>query len=809
MPERASQKGEKMRKAAMLLLVALLVGALPAAATPISMFPEPFVKAGTIYTADGKATMAIIIGDKAASVDMIGAAMLAMKIGSHLYYTNAPYVDVEDAAAHGITLYYGGLKVDSYSIAWSKFLILNATDGTPFVWNTTTEKEGSKVNAKPGMFFRAGPGLIVKDTTVIHCNPDVGKAGYDYVIMPLDWMSVYPASFHYILGENVTSLHRDLALYAGTGDRLSGKGFFLQYYPVELSNTTGDINIPWLGFKLHVNMVKIDKSHNYALLTMIDPSSGSVVAYLNITANSEYTGEDYNGDYGNVTVIGDPNIYVGTKCTVNVGGIKYSECVYGVPYFAIDSGLWKPLPGFGVIIAAFNSAHFTANATTMEIGGIPDSTITALWGPTAKNGVSAHYPDAAKTAAARFNKTIAPVSGAWGIFNVSGDSNGWTYIWSADALPWFKGNVNAYFFAKPNQMYVFNGSYGIDKWEFNVTKHIGCYDYIFTSIGNRTEVGKVTCPLTEKPPKAEYYCTYICGAYAGVYWLKTDTLESGIFCPYFKTEDMWVTDAYGGAISLKKNATVVTPSGVTGVFSGIFDRFENVSGFRGTTQIKVETSGNVTYAKDITTAADVDQNFEGEAVFSFVKMPIIYLDSWVFANNTLSADLADKNLILIGGPAVNTIVKYLNDAKLLDVTFKQVAGVWTLEYAGKTYDLDAVLKILVDQGYIPAPISKDYIYRVEGGNGLGVIEYAKKNPFGSGRILVVAGTDRYGTLAASVALADPTKLVSSTAPVFYAAGRTAPNAVIVLGIKPTVPPAPLYPAVLTPVIVAIPAGAAG
>ncbi|TDA42240.1 MAG: hypothetical protein DSO07_00360, partial [Thermoproteota archaeon] len=79
-------------------------------------------------------------------------------------------------------------------------------------------------------------------------------------------------------------------------------------------------------------------------------------------------------------MIGDPNIYVGTKCTVNVGGIKYRECVYGVPYFAIDSGSWKPLPGFGVIIAAFNSTHFTANATTMEIGGIPDSTITVLFG---------------------------------------------------------------------------------------------------------------------------------------------------------------------------------------------------------------------------------------------------------------------------------------------------------------------------------------------------------------------------------------------------------------------------------------------
>jgi hypothetical protein len=343
----------------------------------------------------------------------------------------------------------------------------------------------------------------------------------------------------------------------------------------------------------------------------------------------------------------------------------------------------------------------------------------------------------------------------------------------------------------------------INPW-WNKTK---CDDFLFSSIGNRTEVGAVKCPLTEKVVPRGYYCTFICGDYAGIYKIvtKEDLLEK-LKCT-FEVEGSTTVD-----MAEKQEMSTVYPREATGVFAGIFDRFENVTGFKGTTQIKIETAGNVTYPKDITQPADVDQVFAGEAVFSFVKMPIIYLDSWVFVNNTLSADLTSKDLILIGGPAVNTVVKYLNDAKLLDVTFKLVNTAWALEYAGKTYDSDAVLKILVDQGYLPAPISKDYVYRVEGGNGLGVIEYAKSRPkdWGSGNILVVAGTDRYGTLAASVALADPTKLVSSTAPVFYAAGRgTTPNAVIVLGIKPTVVPPAVPPAVLTPVIVAIPAGAAG
>jgi hypothetical protein len=172
-PERASQKGEKMRKAAMLLLVALLVGALPAAAVPISMFPEPFVKAGTIYTTDGKATMAIIIGDKAASVDMIGAAMLAMKIGSHLYYTNAPYVNVDDAAKHGITLYYGGFDANEYNISNN----INLVE----VCMTTLHYPGATATLQlvPNTI-----GIPIFNVNGADCNPE----GYDYVLMPLEDM---------------------------------------------------------------------------------------------------------------------------------------------------------------------------------------------------------------------------------------------------------------------------------------------------------------------------------------------------------------------------------------------------------------------------------------------------------------------------------------------------------------------------------------------------------------------------------------------------------------------------------------------
>jgi hypothetical protein len=704
------------------------------------MFPEPFVKAGTIYTTDGKATMAIIIGDKAASVDMIGAAMLAMKIGSHLYYTNAPYVNVDDAVAHGITLYYGGFDADSYYTSKTTLTLINATDGTtPFKWH----QDGTKAtNDLVGAFFNMGG---------TECDLD-----YDYILAPLENMSLNPAKFHYILGVDASFPSKAVSL-------APGKGFYMQTGLLEVSKGA-DINIPWLGFKLHVDNINFTEDKAYVRMINAD---GVTVAYMNLSDGFTFPDTD-----GTEVVIPDAKL-----AKIKVGDHR------GYPVFKIGAAGtdWIPLPAFGVILVNFKSVNFDQNATTDEI--------------------ASHYPYFATkiNAVARLNSTTYPVK-AWGVWKVNGSENV-AYIWKGI---FDKVTPNAYVFPAADQWYVFNHTYGIALWNFNETKHIGCSDYLFSSIGNRTAEEKPVCPLTGAIVTKEYYCTFICGDYAGVYKVETkeDLLEK-LKCT-FEVEAGKVVN-----MASKQTKATVYPRGATGVFAGIFDRFENVTGFKGTTQIKIETVGNVTYAKDITQPADVDQVFAGEAVFSFVKMPIIYLDSWVFVNNTLSKDLVDKNLILIGGPAVNTIVKYLNDAKLLDVTFKQVNGVWALEYAGKTYDLDTVLKILVDQGYLPAPISKEYVYRVEGGNGLGVIEYAKKNPFGSGQILVVAGTDRYGTLAASVALADPTKLVASTAPVFYAAGRTAPNAVILLGIKPTViPPVPPVP-VLTPVIVAIPPGAAG
>ncbi|MGB9631610.1 MAG: hypothetical protein ACPL09_06520, partial [Candidatus Methanodesulfokora sp.] len=467
-----------MRKAAMLLLVALLVGALPAAATPISMFPEPFVKAGTIYTADGKATMAIVIGDKAATFDMIGAAMLAMKIGSHLYYTNAPYVNVDDAAKHGITLYYGGFDANEYNISKTDLTLVTERVGTT-VHNLSWCYTGTIVT--PG--YDITPPIF--NVNGADCNPE----GYDYVLMPLEDMKLNPAKFHYIVGE--AALISDVPKLVG-----SGGGFYVQTGLIEFSNATGDVNIPWLGFKLHVDNIHFG-TPNQIRVRMLTPD-GVTVAFLNISADSDL----FFFDGVTTEPNSDSKVVVVGNVKIKVGGHK------GVPYFEIGTYPdWIVLPPFGVILANITTATFDQSAVTDEIAD--------------------HYN--AYGAEARLNSTSYPVK-AWGVWNVSSSAstdNPYAYIWSSSIFPWFGGAVNAYFLTGTDTIYVFNKTYGIALWNFNETKHIGCYDFVFTSIGNRTEEGAVKCPLTETVVSKEYYCTFICGECAGVYKIETteETVE--------------------------------------------------------------------------------------------------------------------------------------------------------------------------------------------------------------------------------------------------------------------------------------------
>ncbi|MDK2463897.1 MAG: S-layer protein, partial [Candidatus Korarchaeota archaeon] len=160
----------------------------------------------------------------------------------------------------------------------------------------------------------------------------------------------------------------------------------------------------------------------------------------------------------------------------------------------------------------------------------------------------------------------------------------------------------------------------------------------------------------------------------------------------------------------------------------------------------------------------------------------------------INPDLADKNLILIGGPVVNRAVDYLNDTGKL----------WIVYVGDRLYDMrfyhDGVYE---DEGYVDLERVRTWIgaHTVSFVGGLGVIQYAKEDPWGEEEnyILVVAGNNRYGTYAAAVALADPTKVVRVPEDIptyYYLAGTDEehPPALIVVALLPGVaPPAPWVP----------------
>jgi len=236
---------------------------------------------------------------------------------------------------------------------------------------------------------------------------------------------------------------------------------------------------------------------------------------------------------------------------------------------------------------------------------------------------------------------------------------------------------------------------------------------------------------------------------------------------------------------------------VTGFHAGIYDSFNCLPGtaFNGTAHVDPVT-GAITWGP-----GGADQYYEGEDVFSFIKTPLAYIDSQVFDGTILSADVIDKDLILVGGPHVNSVVDYLNDSGYLYLYYVVDKLFYPADIDPTTgepnyYDLAYAL------GLTGMPWPEENIPKYT--TGLGAIQFTAKwngatgpaaawdvsdsDPWGTDPgepgdvenwILVVAGTDRFGTYAASVALADPTKIIYETAPNFCNT-----SFVIVIGVTP-------------------------
>ncbi len=252
---------------------------------------------------------------------------------------------------------------------------------------------------------------------------------------------------------------------------------------------------------------------------------------------------------------------------------------------------------------------------------------------------------------------------------------------------------------------------------------------------------------------------------------------------------------------------------VTGFHAGIYDSFNCLPGttFTGTAHVDPVT-GTISWG-----TGGADQYYEGEDVFSFIKTPLAYIDTQVFDGTTLSDDVIDKDLILVGGPHVNSIVDYLNDTGYLYLYYVVDRLFYPADVDPTTgepnyYDLAYAL------GLTGMPWPEENIPRYT--TGLGAIQFTAhwdgdlgpaaswdvddSDPWGTevgsveNWILVVAGTDRFGTYAASVALADPTKLIYETAPNFCNT-----SFVIVIGVTPYAVAPPVVPGVAPVVMVLV------
>ncbi len=186
----------------------------------------------------------------------------------------------------------------------------------------------------------------------------------------------------------------------------------------------------------------------------------------------------------------------------------------------------------------------------------------------------------------------------------------------------------------------------------------------------------------------------------------------------------------------------------------LWDSYANLTGeWRGTRLLDPRNG-------DATPPGEVDLIYEGEDVFSFVRAPLVWSDVEILDENyepTQAArelGLLDRELILVGGPRANRLVDYLNDSGLLWIPFVGDTIYDSGYCAGGAGGGVGYLK-LEDVVQVVPQLACGHV------RGIGVIQYARGDPWGEreNHLLVVAGDNRYGTLMAAVALADPTRIV--------------------------------------------------
>ncbi len=892
-----------MKKAYIIAALVVLLGAslLPAMAYPIHTFPQPFVQDGTIdYDFDGMPDIAIILGSKAAPEDVLGATLIAAKIASHLYYTNAMWVDAKHAAANGITLYHGSFTAEAYGHRYQALDLvgdwLDADTFWGFLWSWNWAGE-------PGFdqIYPLHDGYVFVPSSVKSVdNPTQITYSVGLEVDPDDlkeWVVFAPGYFPPAYTDNEKSIYavdldfdcpgtftfdydawdttKDYTPVAGpiTYTWAHGGFYFIHpLNPIDVKQGT-EITLPWMGYKLVAETVEVDEPTTYSVgFIAYKIGTDTPVDYFHIENSA---GVPLDNDPSTFQKFLYSMIHRDIYILADIDGdgvVSDSERL--VPYFGItvrdvDEVLQTVTMDFYSLVLAPNI--YPGHGETTGTGDRAFDWDNTLWFFDSTYGwphpAGSDYTDAADSTVGSHNVDVilelSTYPDTTGPRVFAGGNMGLAYAAGSDVAgaashfyeakgyivdeqtvfgPWLEGlaedeaflGISGYFTDDTKTdvvwyMVVKAGTLGATLFTQNETGWyeplnddghlvVGGKDYWFTSVVNKLLVAGQECPALP-PGVAGEYCGPACGPTWGLYeFTQKDEIVKELECEAFAEPDALVSqvsdqegtcgkwlefDTYADYTTEDVTLAVyhwqlnwLYPINATGVFAGIYDRVEDRDGdgiFTGATElVPVTTPEGGTVFEDVTPDEykDLYFNFANpEEVFSFIRAPIAYMDDWVFDGETLSEDVVDKNLILVGGPLVNTLVDYLNDTGNLYILYKTDGKTsWLYNPQGAPGERDINLTYAIK--LIDPTIDTTYVYKVEGGNGLGVIQYAKSNPWNEDKaILVVAGTDRFGTLAASIALADPTKLANTTIQTYYNAGvgDNAP-AVIVIGIRPTTVP---------------------
>ncbi len=858
------------RKAAFAALLAVLVGvsALPLAAEPlIREFPKPFVQNGTIdYDGDGVPDIAIIIGGQkpgiaAAAEDVRGAALIGVKIGSHLYYTKAPNLKgtdywIEELTAdawhrsykqwdwggtnrdEGFWFDFGG---DLTLITWDYDddghdeveYYIDEEDIPAFSWDFTEGQAALPLDTKtfapdyllvvagyynetieeipicpacpglgaheckaPVLVYSVGYMLTDDDYDILGDNvlfAELGNTaapsgGATWIISGYD-PATYPGYTGLLTGSIFVIYNDDFHDGTNTGDTIGAEDIYTGYTENYSMNKPGfamlfsttpvktaileegkEYYVPFLGYWIEVD----DITEGNASFIVRESEGGPIKTMLNL----EYD-DTFDPDTGNVNKL---FIYYNDLGGNRLEGADYSM-VFFLYIYRIDT-----------------------DDDYMEV------MLSSPW-------IDKHVFDRSM---AKDPKTMwSPMEDSWPADADVGDFDwwiedgyfvGWVIINNTDHGP-FSVKMD------PWDKLPYDHIYGIVSYTFNSTAPpTRVYWYVIPEngtwhLGDKKTYGENTFIFDNIEVLDTHDGTADCGPVDcwewddfGVFLYEEDE-ETIVPEACYWTDDLTYlvlnrTIEFNQTLDDALNPNVdqhiidyyrlyeIYPINVTGVFAGVYDRFENVTGnWTGTTLLDE-------YNTDITPAEEHDQVFELEDVFSFVKAPLVWTDYQFLDENyeVINPDLADKNLILVGGPVVNRAVDYLNDTGLL----------WIVYVGDRLYDMrfyhDGIYE---DEGYVDLERVRTWIgaHTVSFVGGLGVIQYAKEDPWGEedNYILIVAGNNRYGTYAAAVALADPTKVVRVPTDIptyYYLAGTDEehPPALIVVALLPGVaPPAPWVP----------------